>query len=33
MAGEAPGVIVADIDPAKTTEVRRAMPVAGHRRL
>lgn len=33
MAGEAPEVVVAEIDPAKTAEVRRAMPVAGHRRL
>lgn len=33
VAGEEPGVIVAEIDPAKTVEVRRAMPVAEHRRL
>lgn len=33
MADETPGVITAEIDPGRTIEVRRAMPVAEHRRL
>ncbi|MCP4202409.1 MAG: carbon-nitrogen hydrolase family protein [bacterium] len=33
MAGEEPGVIVAELDPERLAEVRRAMPVAEHRRL
>ena len=33
IAGEEPGVVVAEVDPAKLAEVRRAMPVAGHRRI
>lgn len=33
MAGEEPGVLIAQIDPARMVEVRRAMPIAKHRRL
>lgn len=33
MAGEEPGVIVAEIDLSRTAEVRRAMPVGQHRKL
>jgi len=33
MAEENPGVILAEIDPVRTVEVRRAMPVIEHRRL
>ncbi len=33
MAGEDPGVVTAEIDLGKLAEVRRAMPVADHRRL
>ncbi len=33
MADDQPGVIVAELNPEKLAEVRRAMPVAAHRRL
>lgn len=33
MAGEEPGVVIAELDPERLAEVRRAMPVAEHRRL
>lgn len=33
MAGEEPGVVAAEIDPGRVAEVRRAMPIADHRRL
>ena len=33
MAGEEPGVVIAELNPEKLTEVRRSMPVAEHRRL